>query len=300
MEIPDYPARRPLELSDKPFLSEIFLELQPEVSEFVFANLYLFRRAHCYTLSMVDSSLVVFGQGYGGEAYFLPPLTGERGETARQLLATGNSLYGADEIFVAEHLTPAGISASEDRDSFDYLYLREEMATLPGKRFHKKKNRINYFMARHRFSVEQFAREHAQGALQLLREWRRVREPVRGSSLDLECEATGEALELATDLGLSGVVVLLDDRVAAFALGERLNHDTAVCHFEKADPFTEGLAQLVNREFSRLLFTDCTYINREQDLGEPGLRDAKTTYHPVRLVKKYRVTGGRSDRRQNP
>jgi len=291
MEIPTYPTRRPLELSDKPLLQEIFLELQPEVSELVFANLYLFRKAHGYTLSRMRKSLVVFGRGYGGEAYFLPPLDGERGETTLTLLAAGNSLYGADERFVADHLTPAEITASEDRSSFDYLYLREELATLPGNRFHKKKNRINYFTARHRFSVEPFSPRHLSGSLELLRAWRRVREAAPGSPLDLETGATGEALMLAGELGLEGVVVLLEGRVAAFALGERLNRETAVCHFEKSDPFIEGLAQLVNREFSRILFTDCTFINREQDLGEPGLRGAKSSYHPVRLVKKYRVTG---------
>jgi len=77
--------------------------------------------------------------------------------------------------------------------------------------------------------------------------------------------------------------------VRAFALGERLNRETAVCHFEKADHFMEGLSQLVNREFSRLLFADCRFVNREQDLGEPGLRSAKLSYHPVELVKKFRV-----------
>jgi len=291
MEIPIYPARRPLELSDRLPLQKIFTELQPEVSELVFANLYLFRKAHDYTLSRAGKSLLVFGRGYGGEPYFLPPLGGERGETARLLLAAGNSLYGADERFVADHLTPAGIAASEDRNSFDYLYLREELATLPGNRFHKKKNRINYFMARHRFSVEPFTPRHLSGALLLLRKWRRVREVATGSPLDLETGATGEALMMAGELGLEGVVVLLEGKVAAFALGERLNRETAVCHFEKADPFTEGLAQLVNREFSRLLFTDCTFINREQDLGESGLRKAKLSYHPLRLVKKYRVAG---------
>ena len=163
---------------------------------------------------------------------------------------------------------------------------------LPGKRFHKKKNRINYFTTKHSYSVELFSPHHLPGALQLLREWRRVRDAKPGSPLDLEAEATGEALNLAGQLGLSGVVVLVEGKVAAFALGELLNRETAVCHFEKADPFVEGLAQLVNREFSRRLFTDCTYINREQDLGEPGLREAKISYHPVRLVKKFRVTGG--------
>jgi hypothetical protein len=51
----------------------------------------------------------------------------------------------------------------------------------------------------------------------------------------------------------------------------------------------EGLSQLVNREFARLLFTDCMYVNREQDLGESGLRIAKLSYHPVELVKKFKV-----------
>lgn len=292
MQIPPYPAMRPLEMADRQLLEEIFHRLQPEISEFCFANLYLFRTAHCYALTRFGESLVIFGQGYNGEPYFLPPLEGDRGETARQLLAAGNSLYGADEQFVAEHLTPAGISAAEDRDSFDYLYLREELATLPGKRFHKKKNRINYFASRHRFSVERFEPGHLAGAQQLLCRWHCVQGADEGSSLALEAEAAGEALTLAPELGLSGVVVLVDERIAAFALGERLNRETAVCHFEKADPFIEGLAQLVNREFSDRLFPDCTYVNREQDLGDPGLRNAKKSYHPFRLVKKFRVPGG--------
>ena len=82
----------------------------------------------------------------------------------------------------------------------------------------------------------------------------------------------------------------MGEKVVAFALGERLNRNTAVCHFEKADPFAEGLYQLVNREFARLLFQDCTFINREQDLGDMGLRNAKLSYHPVKLQKKYLVT----------
>ncbi|HZV82327.1 MAG TPA: phosphatidylglycerol lysyltransferase domain-containing protein [Geobacteraceae bacterium] len=291
MQIPSYPEMRLLNAADSHQLQEHFQTLQPEISEFCFANLYLFRYAHRYALSLVGESLVIFGQGYGGEPYFLPPLSGDRGKTARMLLAAGHDLYGADEEFVASHLAPAGINAVEDRNSFDYLYLREELATLPGNRFHKKKNRINYFTARHSFSVEPFSADHLPGALQLLREWRRVQEAEAGSPLDLEAEATEEALNMAGELGLSGVVVLLEGRVAAFALGEQLNRETAVCHFEKTDPFVEGIAQLVNREFSRRLFTDCTFINREQDLGEPGLREAKISYHPVRLVKKFRVAG---------
>ncbi|MBP1751231.1 MAG: hypothetical protein H6Q57_67, partial [Geobacteraceae bacterium] len=86
-----------------------------------------------------------------------------------------------------------------------------------------------------------------------------------------------------------GLVVLVEGVVKAFVLGEKLNDTTSVCHFEKADPFLEGLYQLVDREFCRRCFTECTYVNREQDLGEPNLRVSKLSYHPVELIKKYKV-----------
>jgi hypothetical protein len=90
-------------------------------------------------------------------------------------------------------------------------------------------------------------------------------------------------------LGLTGVALMVEGEVAAFALGETLNHETVVCHFEKADPFMEGASQLINREFSRVQSDSCIYINREQDLGESGLRAAKNSYHPFQMVRKFRV-----------
>jgi len=88
---------------------------------------------------------------------------------------------------------------------------------------------------------------------------------------------------------LEGVVMLVEGKVKAFTLGERLNRETSVCHFEKADPFLDGIYQFIDREFNRLLFIDCTYVNREQDLGEMNLRKTKLSYHPVELVKKFLV-----------
>ncbi len=84
-------------------------------------------------------------------------------------------------------------------------------------------------------------------------------------------------------------MVLVEGAVRAFVLGEKLNDATSLCHFEKADPFLEGLYQLADREFNRLLYADCSWVNREQDLGEPNLRESKLSYHPVELVKKFRA-----------
>jgi hypothetical protein len=289
MEIPPWPASRPLELEDKPLLDRLFEQMQPRISELTFAGLYLFRRAHDYHLSLLHDSLVLLGKGYDTSRYFLPPLGGNIPDALDVLFAEGKELYGADEAFAARYITQNNLEVVEERDSFDYLYLREELATLPGNRFHKKKNRINYFTARHEYEVDSYSAQDRAGCLTLLDTWYRMAEHEEKASLDLELEATAEALCLAGRLGLEGVVVKVEGMVRSFALGERLNAETAICQFEKADPFMEGLAQLVNREFAARLFPDCRYVNREQDLGEPGLRNAKLSYHPVELIRKFRA-----------
>lgn len=290
MEIPRYPQSRSITLQDKPLLDRLFAELQPRISELTFANLYLFRKVHEYRLTQVGDAVVALGRGYDGSDYFLPPFGGDIAAAVRELLREGHVLYGADDRFLARHLADQEVEAVADRNNFDYLHLKDEMAQLNGKEYHKKKNRVNYFLNRHRHEVESFQDGHLPGALALLEEWGRVRtEIVPRGAVQGELEGAAEALRLHRELGLSGVVILVDGSVRGFALGEKLNRETAVCHFEKGDLFMEGLSQLLDREFSRLLFTDCTYLNREQDLGEESLRQAKLSYHPVELVAKYRV-----------
>jgi uncharacterized protein len=290
MKIPCYPESRSIHSDDKRLLDALFRSVQPRISEGTFANLYLFRHAHSYRLTRLKASYVVLGRGYDGCEYFLPPLGGDTGETLSTLLEYGMVLYGCDERFVADFLMGRkDIEILEDRDAFDYLYLRQNLADLPGNQYHKKKNRINYFSARHEFTVMPFLREHREGVFRLLEEWFRVRSEVESPSLRPEVDAAAEAVELADRLGLEGVVILVEGTLRAFALGERLNVDTSVCHFLKADPFLDGLYQLADREFNRCCFTDCTYVNREQDLGEPNLRKSKLSYHPCELVKKFRA-----------
>lgn len=294
MKIPVYPESRALDMSDKKLLDRIFADLQPRVSELTFAGLYLFRVAHDYHVTMIGDALVVLGKGYDGISYCLPPLCGNIISALSTLFHDNWILYGADEQFSKTYFSSDNIIYSEERDSFDYLYLREELALLPGNRFHKKKNRINYFTSRHKFEVIKYSDRYCSGCQKLLKNCLLAVRDKSNISLDLEVSATMEALHYAPELGLEGIVVMVDGAVAAFALGEKLNRDTAVCHFEKADPFKEGLTQLANREFARLLFTDCRYINREQDLGEAGLRNAKLSYHPTELIKKYRAAYLRS------
>jgi len=288
MEIPEFPASRPLDIKDKKILDPVFDLLQPRISELTFAGLFLFRKAHDYRLTLVKDALVVLGKGYDGGEYFLPPLNGDIAAALDLLFREGKELYGADEAFAERHLSSGGINLTEDRDSFDYIYLKDELATLPGNRYHKKKNRLNYFTARYRHEIQILSASHINQCLSLLEEWNKAND-LSSASLAFEVEATAEALQMYDELDLQGIVVIVDETVRGFSIGELLNRETAVCHFEKADPFMEGLSQLLNREFAARLFNECRYLNREQDLGEPGLRNAKLGYHPLELLKKYRA-----------
>ena len=113
MEIPPYPAARPLVITDKPLLDRLCADIQPRVSELTFAGLYLFREAHEYKLATAADSIIVMGKGYDGSGYFLPPLGGDVAQALKIMFADGHSMYGADDQFADRYL--AGNVASSSR-----------------------------------------------------------------------------------------------------------------------------------------------------------------------------------------
>jgi hypothetical protein len=104
-----------------------------------------------------------------------------------------------------------------------------------------------------------------------------------------ELFAIGEAVANMRELGLIGALVCVDGRPAAFTIGERFKPDMALIHLEKADPEIPGIYAFVNQQFLFRNFKDVEFVNREEDMGLQGLRQAKESYNPDHLVKKYRI-----------
>jgi hypothetical protein len=104
-----------------------------------------------------------------------------------------------------------------------------------------------------------------------------------------EWDAVREALYHMPELSLEGGIIMMDNNVTAFTLGERLNEQTAVIHIEKADMEIRGLYNMINQQFCEHRWQDVSFINREQDLGDPGLRAAKQSYNPLRLIEKFTI-----------
>ena len=78
--------------------------------------------------------------------------------------------------------------------------------------------------------------------------------------------------------------------MVAFTLGEPVSEDTFVVHIEKAYADVRGAYPLINQQFLEHEVADYTYVNREDDTGDEGLRKAKLSYHPVFMVEKGAVT----------
>jgi hypothetical protein len=196
----------------------------------------------------------------------------------------------ADEQLVGELKGTPGLIIESTRDHYDYVYLRDDLVQLAGNKYRTKRNHINRINRNYSFIFEPLADFHLDACLELQSNWCEIRRCDEDLSLLGEWEAIREAMNNFTSLGLQGGVITIGGKVEAFSVGEMLNDATAVVHIEKANPEIAELYTVVNQQCAEKCWGDVPYINREQDLGMPGLREAKLSYHPHHLVEKYRIT----------
>ena len=291
MNIPNYPDFAPVNLNMRTDLHPRLSMLKDGISELTFAGIYLFRNTYSYRVSWLpNETLVIFGEK-DGERFFMLPCGIPGPELLQDLFARRDYLKNLSETDTAASrilLEQNGYTVEEDRNNFDYIYLRKDLATLPGKNYHKKRNLVNAFLNNYEFEQRPMRKGSVKDAIHVLDAWREA----KGEAGDYA--ASREALELMELLNLKGHLYYVDGRPAAYTLGEALARGRSFAiHFEKAIDSYKGIYQFVNQSFAAALPKYYTYINREQDLGDPGLRQAKMTYRPSGFVRKYRVRRGK-------
>ena len=92
-------------------------------------------------------------------------------------------------------------------------------------------------------------------------------------------------------LGVKGGMLKVDGKIIAYSLGEALDDEYVVIHIEKGLNEYIGSYQMINMMFLQNEFKDYKFVNREDDFGDLGLREAKESYHPLELLKKYEIVG---------
>lgn len=282
--IPTYPDAMPVSLAMRLQLHPMFQALCEGISEFTFANIYLFRAEHHYQVSRLpDGKLIILGRD-SDRRFFMAPF----GLPEKELLQTLMIDHGRMKcvsITQKPALEAIGFAVTPDRDNFDYLYSRQELAELTGRKFQKKRNLIKAFINNHRYEGRPLLEEYLPDALGILDAWRNEHDSVG------DYMAAREALEKGEELQLCGGIYYADGQPAAYTLGEELACGTSfVIHFEKALNQYKGLYQFVNQAFASIISDPYTTLNREQDLGQEGLRHAKLSYRPIGFVEKYTAT----------
>jgi len=182
------------------------------------------------------------------------------------------------------------VTILEARGQWDYLYLASELAALSGNKFHKKRNLLKQFLKGYAYEYRSLSVNCAETVLNMQTEWCRWRDCEASEALLAENDAVARVLAHWNEIpGLCGGIIRIDGVPVAYTLAEPLNHDTLIIHFEKAATGIKGAYQAINYLFCNDVGVNFTYINREQDLDDEGLRQAKLSYNPKDFSKKCTV-----------
>lgn len=172
----------------------------------------------------------------------------------------------------------------EDRDWSDYIYSNENMVSLSGKKLAKKKNLISQYRRTYpEFHVLKITEDRLAHIMQFTEKWRRERD-LDDPYLKTEFKAIKNTIDNWNSLPTEGIIICYKEKISAYSIFSKQNEDMATVHFEKFDPFMKGSAQVITWETSKYLQSRYTWLNREQDMGLTGLRQAKLSYVPDRLV----------------
>ncbi|MBP7551985.1 MAG: DUF2156 domain-containing protein [Spirochaetes bacterium] len=287
---------KPIDLSVKENFKRYFYSNKPDISEYTFTNLYVWRNSRKISYAEYQGSLIIRAC-YNGENYLLPPIGKDVKNTYVKILEwikkseNENSVRRIPEKdinIIKSNIEISDFKVVEDRDNFDYVFSSKDLAHLDGKKFSSKRNFYKKFLNEYNLKYEKYKNEYKNKCIDLMNRW--IDKKKDDKTLNDEYEAIIELLNNFDNLNIVGSVIFADDNLAAFAFGEELNDDVFVIHFEKADTKYIGIYQTINKLFiENEAVEKYKYINREQDLGIPGIRKAKESYYPEMFIKKYNI-----------
>lgn len=287
-----------LELSDRNLI-ESFYEKEPVRNcDFTFANNFLWKPYYPIFFGIVEGSLV-FESGEGGMSVSFPQGVIDLRKTVDALtewfVQVGRPfkmhLVSPAQFDMLEEQYPGRFQIEYERDIADYVYEKDRLLTLSGRELHAKKNHCNKFRKAYPdWRYEPITRENTAECEAMAHLWWEQNGAGEGGEKEDEFLVTLEALRNREALHLTGGLLRAGGRVVAFALGEPCGKNMYVVHFEKALADAEGAYAMINQQFVEHEMAGFPYVNREDDAGAEGLRQAKLSYRPVFMMEKGLVT----------
>jgi len=292
---------KPLELSDRDLFQRYLGEYNFNTYEYTFLTLYIWRKMCNVQYSIIDGTLIIKKSTKSTGSYFMQPI-GYNKENLKNIVIKLDEIRKSDPDFKSlfrdvempflnELIDNFGynICLCEDINNFDYIYSSKQLISLPGHKYHRKKNQYNQFIRKYNYEVRELCDKSViRDCIDFAQEWYDNREE-KDEQLRFELESIRDILEYPEILNIKGIAVYVDGHIAGFSIGEKANKKMAIVHIEKGNHEYSGIYSFLNKTLAEKYFKDVRFINRQEDLGIEGLRKSKMSYNPVRLEKKFIV-----------
>ncbi len=263
--------------------------------EFSFLNIYMWSRVYNTQMARFGDFVIarsalkrlhyLYPAGRGNVNEAIDAIIADAGADGRQAVIF--SLTEADKQKL-EADYPGRFRYDKPRGEADYVYRSTDLANLPGKKFQKKRNHCSRFERSYEgWTFAEITASVMQEVCAFNNRWCRLYDNRGDEGIEEEHRAIQLACSHYDELKLKGGYLRVNGEMVAFSFGSPLGKDQFVTHVEKALYDIEGAYNVINREMARHFCQGYTYINRENDVDEEGLRTAKLSYHPVFLEEKY-------------
>lgn len=284
-----------LEIQDKEIIDE-YSKGRFNTCDYNFSNQILWSIGE-KTQYKIDKDILFIKGIYDGEEYYYMPIPKTESDNnlenwkkeIKKIILEKKRVILVPEYW--KNLLENEFHLVETRESFDYIYNSQDLGTLKGRKYSKKKNKINNFNKLYNYTYENINCENIEEVIKFQEEWCQTRECSSIPVLYNESLGIMNILHNFDKLDILGAVIRVEGKIIAYSLGEILNDEYAVIHIEKGLNNYVGSYQMINYLFAQNEFSNCKYINREDDFGDEGLREAKESYHPAFLLKKYEIVG---------
>ena len=175
--------------------------------------------------------------------------------------------------------------------AWDYVYSRESLSTLKGKKLHGKRNHINKFLSKYPdYEYKRLTPEMVEDCIALYDKWIMEKDEETAKTLQTEKRSVLRALDNMEELNLIGGTIYIDNKLCAFTVGERLHPHMQLIHIEKGDTDFDGIFPMINQQYVLHECSDVELINREEDMGVEGMRKAKRSYQPIKMIEKHLIS----------
>ncbi len=247
-----------------------------------------------YHYAQIQDNIVILSKGTN-ETLLHHPIGKPNKDILTKTIALArkeNILFGfikKNEKEIINHQFPS-LEIIEDRDFFDYVYRASDLAELPGTKYGKIRNRLNKFIKNFDYTTEEITLDNMDEVNEFLKRWCLWKDCESDELLENERKAILFSMSHFFELGFQGLALRINDSIQAISMYEKMNPDTVVVHFEKGSPDFDGIYKAINKETAQRVQHLVPFINREEDLGIPGLRQAKLSYNPHHFIEVYYVS----------